>query len=209
MSDTQQRKSTWNCATGRSRFIRINLNMINESRPWEESWEDGAQRWQAEPEMAYDPSKVHRVEFNGKYQKFSGYGQLHPSPQRIPVLFQAGPSPAGIRFSAKNAEALFTSHPTIERLHAFLDSYALRLLLMDGIRNLSRFSLRPCRLWEELKKKQKREIREGSGADELGRVVWHALEASRVLIRRSTLWTRSFTSRARDTARDSQLSGHF
>ncbi|PMD55177.1 xenobiotic compound monooxygenase, DszA family [Hyaloscypha bicolor E] len=86
-----------------------------------ESWEDGAQLWQAEPEMAYDPSKVHRIEFNGKYQKFSGYGQLHPSPQRTPVLFQAGSSPAGIKFSAKNAEAVFTSHPTIERLRSFVD----------------------------------------------------------------------------------------
>ncbi|PMD40631.1 putative monooxygenase moxC [Hyaloscypha variabilis F] len=88
---------------------------------WEESWEDGAQLWQAEPKMAYDPSKVHRIEFNGKYQKFSGYGQLHPSPQRTLVLFQAGSSPAGIKFSAKNAEVVFTSHPTIERLRAFVD----------------------------------------------------------------------------------------
>jgi FMN-dependent oxidoreductase (nitrilotriacetate monooxygenase family) len=88
---------------------------------WEKSWEDGAQVWQAEPEMAYDPSKIHRIEYNGKYQKFSGYGQLHPSPQRTPVLFQAGSSPAGIKFSAKNAEAVFTSHPTIERLRAFVD----------------------------------------------------------------------------------------
>jgi alkanesulfonate monooxygenase SsuD/methylene tetrahydromethanopterin reductase-like flavin-dependent oxidoreductase (luciferase family) len=71
--------------------------------------------------MAYDPSKVHRIEYNGKYQKFSGYGQLHPSPQRTPVLFQAGSSPAGIKFSAKNAEAVFTSHPTIERLRAYVD----------------------------------------------------------------------------------------
>lgn len=28
---------------------------------WEKSWEDGAQNWQAEPEMAYDPSKIHKV----------------------------------------------------------------------------------------------------------------------------------------------------
>lgn len=28
---------------------------------WEKSWEDGAQKWQVEPEMAYDPSKIHKV----------------------------------------------------------------------------------------------------------------------------------------------------
>lgn len=71
--------------------------------------------------MAYDPSKIHRIEYAGKYQKFSGYGQLHPSPQRTPVLFQAGSSPAGIKFSAANAEAVFTSHPTIERLKAYVE----------------------------------------------------------------------------------------
>lgn len=96
-------------------------NPINGIRFWEQSWEDEVQLWQAEPEVAYDPSKVHRIEYNGKYQKFTGDGQLHPSPQRTPVLFQAGSSPAGIKFSSNNAEAVFTSHPTMERLRAYVD----------------------------------------------------------------------------------------
>jgi hypothetical protein len=65
--------------------------------------------------------KVHRIEYNCKYQKFSGYGQLHLSPQHTPVLFQASSSPAGIKFSAKSAEAVLTSHPTIARLRDFVD----------------------------------------------------------------------------------------
>lgn len=66
--------------------------------------------------MAYDPSKVHRIEFKGKYQKFSGYGQLRPLPQRTPVLLQAGSSSAGVKFSGRNAEAVFTSHPRSFRI---------------------------------------------------------------------------------------------
>ena len=81
---------------------------------WEKSWEDGAQVWQAEPEMAYDPRKVHHIEYEGKYLKFSGTGQTHPSPQRTPLIFQAGASKAGIEFGGKHAEAIFCAHSTIK-----------------------------------------------------------------------------------------------
>lgn len=37
----------------------------------------------------------------------SGIHQTHPSPQRTPVLFQAGGSKSGINFAAKHAEAIF------------------------------------------------------------------------------------------------------
>ncbi|RDW63906.1 luciferase-like protein [Coleophoma crateriformis] len=80
---------------------------------WEKSWEDGAQKWQAEPEMAYDPSKVHRIEYQGKYLKFSGVQQAHPSPQRTPLIFQAGASKAGIAFGGKHAEAIFCAHSSV------------------------------------------------------------------------------------------------
>lgn len=33
--------------------------------------------------------------------------QLHPSPQRTPVLFQAGTSKAGMAFAARHAEAIY------------------------------------------------------------------------------------------------------
>lgn len=55
----------------------------------------------------------------GKYHKFSGYGQTHPSPQRTPALFQAGSSKAGIDFAGKHAEALYCGNPTIPPLLAY------------------------------------------------------------------------------------------
>ncbi|KAH8657099.1 putative monooxygenase moxC [Tricladium varicosporioides] len=73
---------------------------------WEGSWEDGAEMWDLE-KGAYDKSKIHKVTYNGKHHKTSALGAAHPSPQRTPVLFQAGQSPAGKAFSAKHAEAVF------------------------------------------------------------------------------------------------------
>lgn len=55
----------------------------------------------------------------GKYHKFAGYGQAHPSPQRTPVLFQAGNSSAGIKFAGKHAEALYCGGAHIPPLKAY------------------------------------------------------------------------------------------
>ncbi|KAF2001829.1 Nitrilotriacetate monooxygenase component A/pristinamycin IIA synthase subunit A [Amniculicola lignicola CBS 123094] len=89
---------------------------------WEQSWEDGAQVWQAEPEMAYDPSKIHKIDFQGKYHKFKGYHQTHPSPQRSPAIFQAGQSKSGIAFAGKHAEGIYCGTPTISKLNAYADT---------------------------------------------------------------------------------------
>lgn len=63
--------------------------------------------------MAYDPSKIHKIDYDGKYYKMSAFHQTHPSPQRTPILFQAGSSKAGIEFGGKHAEAIFCATPTI------------------------------------------------------------------------------------------------
>jgi len=83
---------------------------------WEKGWEDDAQVWQLDPEMAYDPSKIHRIEFNGNYHKMSGFFQTHPSPQRTPVIFQAGASKSGIAFAGKHSEAIYTDYSTFNDL---------------------------------------------------------------------------------------------
>ncbi|RDW57187.1 hypothetical protein BP6252_13835 [Coleophoma cylindrospora] len=75
---------------------------------WEGSWEEGSKMFDPE-KGAYDPDKIHRINFNGKHHKTSAFGATHPSPQRTPVLFQAGASTAGKDFAAKHAEAVFVS----------------------------------------------------------------------------------------------------
>ena len=56
---------------------------------------------------AYDPTKIHKIKFNGNYHRTDAVQQPHPSPQRTPILFQAGSSPSGKAFAAKHAEAVF------------------------------------------------------------------------------------------------------
>nr|WP_313901940.1 LLM class flavin-dependent oxidoreductase [Mycobacterium tilburgii] len=59
-----------------------------------------------------DPAKVHDIEHKGRYFSVPGPFLCEPSPQRTPVLFQAGASPRGVKFAAANAEAACISGPT-------------------------------------------------------------------------------------------------
>jgi alkanesulfonate monooxygenase SsuD/methylene tetrahydromethanopterin reductase-like flavin-dependent oxidoreductase (luciferase family) len=57
--------------------------------------------------MAYDPERIHRIEYEGRFHRLSATGQTHPSPQRVPALFQAGTSKSGIALAGAHAEGLF------------------------------------------------------------------------------------------------------
>lgn len=79
---------------------------------WEGSWEADAVVRDAERGVFTDPAKVHDIEHKGRYFSVPGPFLCEPSPQRTPVLFQAGASPRGVRFAAAHAEAVFVSGPT-------------------------------------------------------------------------------------------------
>ncbi|KAH3680316.1 hypothetical protein WICMUC_000383 [Wickerhamomyces mucosus] len=54
-----------------------------------------------------DPKLVRRIDFDGEYYTVPGPAYTEPSPQGIPVLFQAGQSPSGLELAAKHAEVVF------------------------------------------------------------------------------------------------------
>ncbi len=83
---------------------------------WEGSWEDDAVVKDVESGVFTDPSKVHAIEHEGKHFKVPGIHISEPSPQRTPVIYQAGASPRGMGFAAANAEAIFVAAPTKEVL---------------------------------------------------------------------------------------------
>jgi len=83
---------------------------------WEGSWEDDAVVRDRERGVFTDPDKVHHIGHAGTHFTVPGIHLSEPSPQRTPVLFQAGASPRGVRFAAENAEAIFTAAPTKEIL---------------------------------------------------------------------------------------------
>lgn len=76
---------------------------------WESSWEDGAVVRDRERGVFTEPSKIHPIGHKGEFFDVPGIFLSEPSPQRTPVLFQAGASPRGRAFAARHAEAVFTT----------------------------------------------------------------------------------------------------
>ncbi|TAM70413.1 MAG: LLM class flavin-dependent oxidoreductase [Microbacteriaceae bacterium] len=85
---------------------------------WEGSWEDDAVVRDRETGVFTDPSKVHEIGHYGKNFTVPGIHISEPSPQRSPVIYQAGASSRGIAFAAGNAEAIFVAASTKEGLKA-------------------------------------------------------------------------------------------
>ncbi|MER9580806.1 LLM class flavin-dependent oxidoreductase [Mesorhizobium sp. M0276] len=79
---------------------------------FEGSWEDGAVVRDRERRIFTHPEKVHEIGHKGKYFEVPGYHLSEPSPQRTPLLYQAGTSGPGRRFAAQNAECVFIAAPT-------------------------------------------------------------------------------------------------
>ena len=79
---------------------------------WEGSWEDDAVIRDRESGVFTDPAKVHEIGHYGEHFTVPGIHISEPSPQRTPVIYQAGASPRGVAFAAGNAEAIFVAAPT-------------------------------------------------------------------------------------------------
>jgi FMN-dependent oxidoreductase (nitrilotriacetate monooxygenase family) len=86
-----------------------------------DSWEDDALVVDRESGDYVDTSKVHAIDHVGPYLKVRGPFSAPRTPQGRPVYVQAGSSNEGRAFAARNAEAIFTAHQTIEDARAFYD----------------------------------------------------------------------------------------
>lgn len=86
---------------------------------WEDSWEEGAVLHDREKDIFADADKVHMINHQGEFFNVPGPHLVEPSPQRTPVLFQAGASPKGRDFAAKHAEAVFTKNHSLDALTAY------------------------------------------------------------------------------------------
>ncbi len=91
---------------------------------WEHSWEDDAVVRDKATGVYADPTKVHGIGHEGTHFRVPGIHLCEPSPQRTPVLYQAGASARGLEFAGRHAECVFIAAPT----HAVLKR------AVDGIR---------------------------------------------------------------------------
>ncbi|UFS60657.1 LLM class flavin-dependent oxidoreductase [Subtercola endophyticus] len=74
---------------------------------FEGGWDDDSVVADKSSRVYADPAKVHKIHHHGRYFRVDGYFNCEPSPQRTPVLFQAGSSASGQRFASQNAELVF------------------------------------------------------------------------------------------------------
>jgi alkanesulfonate monooxygenase len=79
---------------------------------WEGSWEDSAVLRDKVQRVFADPAKIHRIRHEGTYFALDAIHLCEPSPQRTPVLYQAGASGRGRRFAARHAECVFVNGPS-------------------------------------------------------------------------------------------------
>ncbi|WP_371815343.1 LLM class flavin-dependent oxidoreductase [Agrobacterium sp. AGB01] len=79
---------------------------------WEGSWEEDALIIDRERGVFADPTRIHPVNHVGKHFSVEGPHLSSPSPQRTPVLFQAGASSFGRPFAARHAECVFVGAPS-------------------------------------------------------------------------------------------------
>ena len=96
-------------------------------RLWEQSWQEGAVKADRDSGLYADPSLVRPVHHAGRQYRMEAIHLCEPSPQRTPVLYQAGASDRGRQFAARHAECVFVNggaKPAVAKLVADLRARA-------------------------------------------------------------------------------------
>ncbi len=107
-------------------------------RLFEESWEEDAVAGDKEQRYYANADKVNTIHHEGAYFQLTAAHACEPSPQRTPVLFQAGSSERGRDFAAKHAEGIFLKAPTMA-------------VLKEQVSDIRERALRYGRVADELK----------------------------------------------------------
>lgn len=100
------------------------------SRLWS-SWSEGAVVADHDAGIYADASKVHPIDFTGRFHKSRGPLNTFAGPQGRPVICQAGGSPAGRDFAAKHADTILARFRSVEQAKAFRDDVQ-RLMAAHG-----------------------------------------------------------------------------
>jgi FMN-dependent oxidoreductase (nitrilotriacetate monooxygenase family) len=102
-------------------------------RLWQESWQDDAVLFDRERAIYADPAKVHKISHSGPQYRLDTMHLCEPSPQRTPVLYQAGSSSRGRQFAATHAECVFVNGQKMEGVKTIVDDIRSRALTLGRI----------------------------------------------------------------------------
>lgn len=134
-----QGRAGWNVVTTPLEKTALNYNKTIEEHPdhakryqiaeeylevtkglWD-SWDDDAFVADKENDIFFDPKKLHSLNHQGEFFSVAGPLNIARTKQGQPVIFQAGSSIAGKRLAAKDADAVFTGHPTLKDAQSFYE----------------------------------------------------------------------------------------
>jgi FMN-dependent oxidoreductase (nitrilotriacetate monooxygenase family) len=93
-----------------------------------ESWDPDAVLADVETPMYADHTKVHTIDFEGKFFKCRGPLNTIPGPQRRPVIAQAGNSTPGRDLAGRHADTMLAWGNSIEQMQEFRADMHQRLL---------------------------------------------------------------------------------
>jgi len=94
-----------------------------------DSWEPDAVVMDRDTGVYADGSKVHTIDFTGRYFKSRGPLNTVRAPQGRPVFIQAGGSPRGREFAAQRADSIIATATGIEGMKTYRDDVRARMEL--------------------------------------------------------------------------------
>jgi FMN-dependent oxidoreductase (nitrilotriacetate monooxygenase family) len=135
----------WNAVTGSSDFAAMNFGLPGMpehdlrydiadeymdvcKRLWA-SWEPGAIVADSSGGVLVDHTKVHAVNFEGRYFKTRGPLNSGPCPQGQPVIAQAGGSPRGRQFASLHADTIVAHTKGIAAMKAYREDVRARMVV--------------------------------------------------------------------------------
>jgi FMN-dependent oxidoreductase (nitrilotriacetate monooxygenase family) len=93
-----------------------------------DSWSPDALVLDEDTGVFADHTKVHKIDFQGKYHRSRGPLNSVPGPQHHPVVCQAGGSPAGRELAAKHADTIIAATVGVELMKEYRDDLSDRLI---------------------------------------------------------------------------------
>ncbi|WHZ05146.1 LLM class flavin-dependent oxidoreductase [Neobacillus sp. YX16] len=98
---------------------RIAAEYLQVAKGLWDSWEDDAFVRNKDTGVFFDSDKLHQLNHRGEFFSVQGPLNIGRSKQGRPLIFQAGSSEAGKDLAAREADAIFTGHPTLSAAREF------------------------------------------------------------------------------------------